>query len=55
VSTLFYPGERPMTEFEVVESALEFSASDAVGAILFFYWILAGIWLFFIADSDDDF
>lgn len=28
--------------------------SDAVGAILFFYWIAAGLWLFFIKDKGSD-
>lgn len=26
--------------------------SDAVGAILFFYWVMAGLWLFFIKDQE---
>lgn len=26
--------------------------SDAVGAILFIYWIMAGLWLFFIKDQE---
>jgi len=27
--------------------------SDAIGAILFIYWIFAGLWIFFIKDQED--
>lgn len=26
--------------------------TDAVGAICFIYWIMAGIWIFFVKDAE---
>jgi hypothetical protein len=28
--------------------------SEAVGSILFFYWIISGIWIFFIKDQEGE-
>lgn len=41
-----------MSELDLVRDVVEFTAADAVGAILFIYWLLAGVWLFFIQDDD---
>lgn len=29
------------------------SESDAVGALLFIYWMMVGAWLFFVKDEKD--
>jgi hypothetical protein len=36
------------------QQTAHFTDSDAVGLILFFYWIIAGIWIFFIKDEDNE-
>lgn len=38
---------------EIADSAQAFSDADAVGCILLVYWIMIGIWLFFIKDKED--
>lgn len=38
---------------EITAGAREFSDADAIGTILFVYWVMIGLWLFFIKDKED--